>query len=347
MDSSDEFEFKPLTEGLGFHKKTEKIKSEMKATRLGTHVEPDAPTSRIGQRDGRNLSNPLSSETENDLLGRDIARPASKSISELIASLPPSMDFIGDKPTDSLTSPMPTIEPNLDLPEGPRPQIFQPFAREDFKAAPKPAPLAATLPVPGSKAVKTSATPSSSPYSERLNESFNRAFPQPGRRPTPNKETRQSERRAAIEAPKAPAGLEAVPAHFGAGFLDGMVVTGMSTILLVAIVAITQVNLWALLSNARTDGPTQVHIALLFIACLQLYLLTARSFFGASLGEWAFDLQLGTNQQQMDNFYPMRVAWRSLIMTLTGFVFLPALSLVFRRDLTRFLCGLQLYVRKV
>ena len=34
MDPFDEFEFKPLTEGLGFHKKAEQLKSDVKSTRL-------------------------------------------------------------------------------------------------------------------------------------------------------------------------------------------------------------------------------------------------------------------------------------------------------------------------
>jgi hypothetical protein len=39
------------------------------------------------------------------------------------------------------------------------------------------------------------------------------------------------------------------------------------------------------------------------------------------------------------------VAWRSIVVTATGLVVLPALSLFMRRDLIRYLTGLQLYRR--
>jgi hypothetical protein len=83
----------------------------------------------------------------------------------------------------------------------------------------------------------------------------------------------------------------------------------------------------------------------LFISGLQLYLLTARSFFGASLGEWAFDVQLGSDHDQKQPVYPLLVAWRTILVTVTGFVILPLLSLVFRRDLAKIFTGLQTYQR--
>ncbi|RYG58242.1 hypothetical protein EON80_27370, partial [bacterium] len=86
-------------------------------------------------------------------------------------------------------------------------------------------------------------------------------------------------------------------------------------------------------------------LAMLFVAVLQMYMLTARSFFGASLGEWAFDLQVGTDDQQRSAVYPLQVAWRTLLMTFTGFIVLPLLSLVFNRDLAQPLTGLALIRR--
>ena len=47
MTDFDEFEFKPLTEGLGFHKKAEKIKTEIKSASLARETTaraiPEAP----------------------------------------------------------------------------------------------------------------------------------------------------------------------------------------------------------------------------------------------------------------------------------------------------------------
>ena len=100
-----------------------------------------------------------------------------------------------------------------------------------------------------------------------------------------------------------------------------------------------------MLSNAKTDGATQLHLGLLFLAVLQMYMLTARAFFGATLGEWAFELQMGTDKDQQRGIYPVQVMLRSLIMTFTGLILIPLLSFAFNRDLAKYLTGLQLYRR--
>ena len=334
-DFLEEFEFKPLTEGLGFHKKAEKIKSDIRSSHLGGEALarsiPEAPLSRPSL---------LSSQAESDLLGRQSGTGrATQSISDLIASLPPSLDFVDQKGqslrNDPATVGMGTPPLSPSSAGAARPQIYQPLAREDYKPLPKP-PQAPAVAKTGAGAVAAGpAMPvpgKSSPYRERLNESFAKAFP-------------HAEREKKKELPKEMPAVVPTAGHLGAGILDAMVVTGVATILLVAILAITKVNLVALLTNAQTDGPTQIHLALLFIAVLQLYLLTARSFFGASLGEWAFDMQLGTEEDQRATVYPLLVAWRTILVTVTGLVTMPVLSVIFRRDLLSYLTRLHLYRR--
>lgn len=332
-DPFEEFEFKPLTEGLGFHKKAEKIKTEIRSLNLGhekaARAIPEAPSRSFL---GTSMSaTGVAPQADAASVSNDFARPATKSISDLIASLPPSLDFLDEKAigaeTDAkpmasaLTSKKMEFEEALSA----RPQIFQPLARDEYKAP------ATVLPTPGTKAsayVDTKA-PAASHYRDRIDQSLARAFPHMERAPKTN---------LAL-------GLEKVSAAPMAAFLDAMVAAGVATIALVSILAITHINLMGLLTNAQTDVPTQIHLGLLFIAVLLMYMLVARSFFGASLGEWAFDLQLGSKEDQSRIVYPLLVAWRSIIVTATGLVVLPALSLLVRRDLIRYLTGLQLYRR--
>jgi hypothetical protein len=340
----EDFEFKPLTEGLGFHKKAEKIKSDIRSSQLGNDSLtsggiPDRPPMQTMQSLPQRPTL-LNNAAESDLLGRDAPKSAGRatqSISDLINSLPPSLDFV-DQKGQSLRKAPNTVgmgEP----PAGARPQIYQPLAREEYKPLPKPPQATAQAATPAMPAAgATAAGPATtvmgnaSPYRERMNESFAKAFP-------------HAEREKKKVTPKEKPAIMATAGHLGAGILDAMVVTGVATILLVCILAITKVNLVALLTNAQTDGPTQIHLALLFIAVLQLYLLTARSFFGASLGEWAFEMQLGTRQDQDAALYPLLVAWRTILVTVTGLILMPILSVIFRRDLLSYLTGLQLYRR--
>lgn len=389
VDPFDDFEFKPLTEGLGFHKKAEKIKADIKSSQLAkekvSRSVPEAPPRSILKSQ---ISEQIETETEvTTPTSRESTRSASQSISDLIASLPPSLDFLEDKddPLKSMGA-MGSLDADITPAATPltgksssrdslgldslsdfgnRPQIFQPLGRDDFSApgatrasAVSPATPAPTissasstgptvgsfLPAPGTKAGGASATsmgvpvvpttpakPAPSPYRERLDESFARAFPHAEK--TKKESTEEAEE------------LLAVSSNPVAAILDGMVAAGITTILLVAILAITRINLVGMLSNAQTDGPTQLNLVLLFLAVVQMYMLTARSFFGASLGEWAFDLQLGTSEEQRQTWYPVKVAWRMIIVTLTGLVVLPLISMIARRDLLKYLTGLQLYRR--
>lgn len=335
-DLFDEFEFKPLTEGLGFHKKTEKPASSPQPIPLSIQLSTK-PAEDLFSEPLEPLKDSKTdfSLDENDLLGGVSssvssgvsAAETSQSISDLIASLPPSLDFVGEKEVEETSV------------HDDRPQIFQPLARQEYNPTPK-IPSASSvisgpqpLPPPGTKVTADASVSSATPsYRNQLDESFARSFPRADRKKEAQKEA---------ETPK----FEPVAAHFGAGILDAMVVTGIGTILLVCILLITKVNLVGLLNNAQTAMSTQIHLALLFLAVLQLYMLTARTFTGASLGEWAFDLQMGTDEDRKRLLYPLQAAWRMIVVTATGIVVLPLLSALFRRDLVKYLCGLQLYRR--
>lgn len=379
MADIEEFEFKPLTEGLGFHKKADKIKADMKSTNLGaTATREQAPRAKASSlmseppmgASAASLAMPTTApampSTFSGSLSSKMAQPparetktAQQSISELMAALPPSLDFIEDKPdlaTRSSLSMAPAQE---------RPQIYQPLAREDYKSSSPMSgamsgpsissgsgpTLSSVLPAPGTKAGSTmgmgplaSATMPApmvtpSPYRERMNEGFAKAFP----KTEAGTEAGAAANRAT--AKEAAEGLQPVAANFASGLIDGMVITGIATILLVCIVTITKINIIGLLTNAGTDTKTQFNLVLLFAAVLQVYMLVSRAFAGATLGEWAFDLQLGTNDQQKKLTYPLQVLWRTAATTLTGLFALPLLSFAFNRDLGKYITGIQLYRR--
>ncbi len=380
-DPFEEFEFKPLTEGLGFHKKAEKIKTDIMSANLSRDLMRETATRPATSEKPKQSSifsdheapvtpaattpyKAMTSQTSASAITREPSKTASQSISELMASLPPSLDFLDDKP--DLTRPSEAVRNSTlsfststaSVPTAPlaasnterdasldRPTIFQPLAREEYKSPIATGPtVGSVLPAPGTKAGSLSITPAAavpapmvqnSAYRERMNEGFAKAFPQ-------GEKAVEKSRATATEAA---AGLAPVATNFAASLIDAMVVAGISTILLVCIITITKINLIALLSNASTDGSTQMNLALLSLAVLQVYMLISRVFAGATLGEWAFDLQLGTNEQQRTLLYPAQVLWRTLVNTITGLILVPLLSFAFNRDLSKYLSGTQLYRR--
>lgn len=298
-DLFDEFEFKPLTEGLGFHKKAEQIKMQISDSRIGESVSgrviPDRPAM---------MSEPAARP----------ATPATDSMSKLMANLPPmrtsSLDFV--EPSGSARTSTPISRTTK--------QVATELNR----------PIAATpAPVVSGHGFRQSE------FQARLEESFSRAFPQTT--------VRKNKINAATATTHGTA-LTPIAGTVSSAIVDALTVVGISILCLVIILSITQVDLFGLLTNAQTDSITQVNLALLFISTLQLYMLVARSFFGMTLGEWAFDSQLGTPADQSKPLYPVRVVWRTLLATATAFV-LPLISILANRDMLRPLTGLQLFSR--
>ncbi len=140
--------------------------------------------------------------------------------------------------------------------------------------------------------------------------------------------------------------LNAVALNLPAVLIDAVMIFALSILFLVAVLVVTKVDLVSVMTNAQNDGMTQLSLLLLVVAVVQLYMITLRSFFGSTLGEWAFDSQLGTAAQQMSVLFPLLVLWRSIFITITGLFPLPILSLLFGRDLAAYATGLNLYARR-
>lgn len=115
MDPFDEFEFKPLTEGLGFHKKQKSLKESVKEVELEDRVKPSLPSdipfeSAMASSVGENQSKELKFE--------DIVNSLENSSLELSQPLPrekvtPSfqmteMEIETPRPTEPVKSPFPT-----------------------------------------------------------------------------------------------------------------------------------------------------------------------------------------------------------------------------------------------
>ena len=334
MDPFEEFEFKPLTEGLGFHKKAEKPAAEsFKATE--------------------------SFKTTKSIAKEEAAHPErerSQSISDLIAALPPSLDFLLGEPEET-PAPRAATEPESEA----RPQIFQPVGRKEYSKTTEAGPLAAkattqattsSTPTSSNRVAPATSSPVSniapmptlkSPLGAPATNDITRSFPHLEKSKQQTKAPK-----AAVEAPKAKATenkLRKVSASFSAAILDGMIAAGFSTIFLVIILLITKIDLVAMLSHASTDMQTHIHLGLLFLSVLTIYMLSARGMFGATLGEWAFDLQIGTKEEQRRPAYLAKIIWRMVLVMITGFITLPLLSKIFRRDLFAMLGAPQLYSR--
>lgn len=77
-----------------------------------------------------------------------------------------------------------------------------------------------------------------------------------------------------------------------------------------------------------------------------LYLIISRCFFGRTIGEWMYHLQLGSLRDQEKASYPLRVFVRTFIVFATGFVVFPLLSYFLKKDFLVYFSGLELHGEK-
>lgn len=402
MDQMEDFEFKPITEGLGFHRKANKIKQEIKES---SFVEDT-------------LSRPLPPEPRSpDADSTPYSRSASQSLNDLMASLPSSIDFEAPPETPPISSRMTTSQ-SLDMPfdmplestrempslmhskklthlpaemplnmpkdstdtwgnqnsshpfdeslarEKSEDRIFQPLPRKavedlvDSQATSRQAPVRqlstefeAKMSNPTTPASKVSTHISTnfshqrpaaaSPVSKKsLDASLEKAFPKRDLMRTRTAEEFHQ------EAAKVFAGLHPVSQGIPSSMIDAIVIGGLSLICMVLLSFILKIDMMRLLFDPRTSSTAGLQLLVLFGGTTQIYMLTSRSLFGMTLGEWAFDLQLGKPQQQISVKYPILVMWRTFLVTITGFILIPLLSLIFKKDLFSYVTGLQLYKKR-
>lgn len=291
MDDLDQFEMKPLTPGLGFHKRQVSLKehvakSGLASEKLGRGLPTESPEALLDASTEKS-NKPRSSE---DILNE---------LKQALKPLNESPARAGSAGVElSMPLPRPGETTHIDVPELNRP-TRDPIDGIHFEV-PK-----ATL-----------------------------------------KESAQTgTRRGAPDALIRP--LVPVPFSFSAAILDGTIVLALSLIFLVALITVTGIDVISVLSSAQNDITAQLSLAVLYVAVLQMYAIISRSFFGKTVGEWTFDLQVGENQQISKASYPLRVLFRSLLNVLTGFVILPVLSLIFRRDLAGVITGIRLYRQNI
>ena len=152
-------------------------------------------------------------------------------------------------------------------------------------------------------------------------------------------------RRGAADSPVSKLAPQSV--SFASAFLDGIIVFALSLVFLIALLVVTKVDLSVVLKSVDKDLMTQISLGVLFIAVMQMYAIISRSFFGRTLGEWTFDLQVGRDEEQARESYPLRVTLRSLINTITGLVILPLISALLDRDVAGQISGVQLFRQRI
>jgi len=334
MDPFDEFEFKPLTDGLGFHKKTVSLKEGLKnAGVLEDELQSipvSVPKSLLEDTPKGNSKKHSFEDVLSALEKTPLNRPADLEFTETFAreaktdgkgSNQSQNRNQGKNQSHGKNQGNPSKQAmEIEMPRDPH-SPRGPGERDNKKPNNSPFPRndAYRGPIPGTPAV---------PMETK-------------KVPTQSQQESVGTRRGAADSPQRL--LKPATISVPSAFLDFIIVLALSIVFLVALLMVTKVDLNVVLRNLSRDQMTQIALGIMFVAVMQMYVVIARSFFGATLGEWTFDLQVGEDKEQKAESYPLRVAFRSILVTVTGLFFLPVISALLRRDIAGQLSGVKLY----
>jgi hypothetical protein len=366
MELFEDFEFKPLTEGLGFHRNAAGISPETKTPAQMQQAAQTLPSPRPQEKSSSNSETTIHSFAAPIELPKDFKEQKTA----FTPSLKPEYNFMDDeslgetkKFAQELSQPQATQD---------RTKIYQPIGRKDYSSTPNSiqmpqAPVVNSrqgstpkmtstqifsVPQPGApaslSALRQQKTEKTGPLQKTIGV-HNASAAQKAIAPSfaMNALTATATTAAPTRTLSKAKLLQSTQNHIStcvpAAVLDAIFAFGMSTILLVIVLLITKADLIALLSNSATDHFVQFQLALLYVVVLQMYVLLSRStLFGQTLGEWTYEIQLGDEVQRAKAIYPVRVVFRGLIFALTGFIVLPILSLIFSKDVVAKITGLEL-----
>ena len=130
---------------------------------------------------------------------------------------------------------------------------------------------------------------------------------------------------------------------FSASLLDTMLIFALSLLCLIVLLLVTQIDLFANLSNPDQEYVLYGSLVALFATMSWIYLVANRLFLGFTPGEWVFDQRLGTYQQFGTIGYALKVCLRSLIVIGTGLVVFPIISFIMNKDIVGKALGLELF----
>lgn len=304
----DDFDFKPITKGLGFDKKAEDTTKPIIASSV-------PPSLTFNEK----IETPTKPEIFEKSIDWNMNPPkTSRMISDMINSLPPAMEFAPETATKK--------------PETQKVQM--PIGRADY--------MPSTMPMPAP--AKPTELPLISPDDPELtpergvdvslNNTLEKAFPKVGfRRPFFHQTVE-------IKPQFTP-----VTSSFTSAVLDMLVISGLTALFLVSLIFVTKIDLIAVILHTQAPMSVWLEVGAIFFGVYTLYYMCTRGLWGSTLGDWAFDMQLGLEEERLNWFYPAQVVLRMTLIALTGFIVFPLISFLFKKDIAFWVSGLRLYTK--
>lgn len=328
----ENFEFKPLTEGLGFHKKNS---TASQVSPKGDELPPLEPREKFDFEPSLSLKN------------RNILKVDAPKFEDPRSEAP---KFVLESTKFELPEVAPEVNSSSDLFSRPLPRTEQDVRREN------PSPIISTIPKFNPRFSKplSNIQPNTEPNiqssigQQKITEPaiqdkrIQSAGLMEALSSIDSKIKKETPRPNRVDSTVETKYIEVAPSALSL-FLDLTVISGLSVLFTLGLVVATRIDVVPILTNSMSDLGTQIGIALLVFSVSQLYFILSRSFFGQTLGEWSMDTQVGLPKEQERVSYVFKLISRILVLTLTGFFILPLISMIVGKDLAGRAASLKLY----
>lgn len=307
MDFKDEFEFKPLSEGLGFHKKKENKQNQSASELEGEHSV---------QKSMSSLFNKHSQSSQSSQVAKTLNMSQSQQLnqSKQTNTFPAPQSIVGNS---SVSAPI----------------VPQTFSKNMIKEM-------GTDFIDQKKAFK-SPLPRNNSNNQPI--SHNHAVNEILNTLQKNKKLDFVDAKTELQKTVSKTRFVADTQNFFAMILDALLIVAASMLCLIVALTVTKVDIIRHLQNPLSDLSIYIATGVLFSGVVFLYLTINRLIAGCTPGEWAYEQTLGNDEDQKKLMYSFKVIFRSIVIMATGIILLPLLSLIFNVDLAGKLSGTQLY----
>lgn len=310
MEPKEEFEFKPITEGLGFHKKQ---------------------SPKLNRNSSVQKSNSLFSENSFSAKTQSAQSSSASTSGSSLSST--SSSLTSSKFTNSFDQ---KLEMNLDMDE--KPTVAK--SKADNKDILKQIKFQST-----DSLLDLDISPTLPRKEDTSKKSNKTVLPSQVKQDSLPKEGLQTQAVDAIlkslkEKNKTDFIMQKNSVTFkpcavdiAAAGLDSLLIVAAELFCLIIVLMLTKVDLFGLLLSPDADPMIYFAMYCLTASVTWIYLSVNRIIMGFTPGEWVFDQRLGTPEQQTTISYALKSAARSFIIVATGIIVIPIISLVMNKDL--------------
>lgn len=350
MDPFEEFEFKPITEGLGFHKKSENTKGESEKSPVKPLFNTQGALLDIVESDTTKLNSDLNKSTQ---LGSDLLKPnTSFNLKNNLSNL----DFDTHKTNQSknLNNQFEISKSNLNNQSEANKSktTTNSFSSNELtKSKATGLNKALNLSANVSEILKSPLPKKGDLGTETKKENISSAAVDEILKSLKEKRNldfvNASEKAKKSEALLAKEKYTETNVSVGAFILDTMLILAGGLISMIILLLVTKADLIKALTSEAADPVIYGATLSVFAMVALIYYVAMRVFIGFTPGEWAFDQRIGTEKEQQNPYFALKIVFRSCIVILSGFIILPIISLLMGKDLTGQMTGASLVGRNL